>query len=168
MGNINFWEEVYMKIGLPFTSNLIDNLMRLDMRKERKRKYNQKPEVKTKRSKMNHEKMKDLLNKQMKDAARGATYRPGIGVEDRIPSSVKVKEKELRKQGAVRCKMFGCHGKNHRTNKSKHCTYHSIIRNSDITIAMENRLRALYPEDYGEFIVFGVCRKLLYIINQDE
>ena len=45
-----------------------------------------------------NENIKTMIQKQMEDAKRGATYRTGIGIEDFIPSAVRDDEKELRER----------------------------------------------------------------------
>ena len=150
LGHLGFWKEVYHLIGLPMSTDLHNNLLRKDGRKDLKRKYNEKKEVKSKRAKKNHDKTKDMIKKQIADAKRGATYRSGIALEDIIPKSVVDLENDLRKEGKVRCKFYGCHGVKHRTKASKDCTYHKYKKNSLLKSAMDAKLRSLYPHCYGE------------------
>ena len=153
LGHLNYWQKVFNLIGIPMSADLHNNLLRKDGNKGLKRKYNEKKEVKAKRAKLNHEKMKEMINKQMKDAKRGATYRSGVALEDTIPSEIVKKETLLRSEGKVTCKCYGCHSNTHKTKASKECTYHGLKSKSDYRSAMDKVLCRLYPEHYGEFVL---------------
>ena len=112
-----------------------------------------------------NENIKTMIQKQIEDAKRGATYRTGIGIEDFIPTAVRNDEKELRDKGKVRCKLFGCHSMSHRTRMSKQCTYHKYRLPSEIRSAMEDNLRSLYPHHYGEF--FFLCLNIRCDASED-
>ena len=149
MGHEAYWTEVFKLIGLPIAPLLRDNLNYLDKKKEKKRKYQEQSEVKSKRFKDNHDKMKKLIVKQIHDAKRGATYRSGMSVEDIIPVSVIRLENEMRERKEVKCKLHGCRGKSHASNKSKQCTYHGCRNKAELRNKMDIVLRGLYPDHYG-------------------
>ena len=96
--------------------------------------------------------MKEMIEKQMSDAKRGATYRSGLALDDIIPSEVVAMEEELRKEGTVKCKMYGCHSATHKTKQAKSCTYHECRSNSAVEAKMDLTLCRLYPRHYGEFM----------------
>ena len=87
-GHHAYWSSVFNLLHLPMGNDLSNNLLQLDQRKDLKRKYNGRTEVKKKRVRKNNEKMKELIQKQMEDAKRGATYRSGMAIEELIPLEV--------------------------------------------------------------------------------
>ena len=149
MGHYNYWKKVFQVIGIPMSSNLCENLKRLDSKKSNKRKYNCRKEVKSKRRKIQHEKMQQQLVQQVKDAKRGAIYRPGFVVEDVVPEEIKEKENALRTSNKVLCRLYGCHGKTHRTQGSKLCAYHNCKTKLELRSAVDEKLRELYPSHYA-------------------
>ena len=150
MGHLSYWSEVFERIGLPMTANLYTNLKRLDKQKCWKRKYNRDTNVKQRRVQRRNEKMQTLLKQQIHDNKRGSIYRSGYGVaEELIPKAVKEREQELRDNGKVKCPLFGCHGKTHKSDTSKLCFYYDCGKNNDLLIAKQQiRLQTLYNDLY--------------------
>ena len=72
-------------LDLEMHSDLSADLQRLDKRKVWKRQYDGKMEIKLKRRKLHHVKMRELLKKQIEDHKRGAIYRTGIAIIDLAP-----------------------------------------------------------------------------------
>ena len=147
MGHLAYWSEVFKRVGLGMPTDLLENLERLDHVKSWKRKYNSAPVVKQKRVKARNEKMQTLLKQQKKDHTRGAIYSAGYAVKDPIPKAVKNTEDELRHKGKVKCKLYGCHGKNHKTNASKRCMYYGC--DTDVLgESFNEQLQRLYPQHF--------------------
>lgn len=154
LGHTDYWSKVLALIDLPMTPKLRKHLNVMDKKKETKRKYQARIDVKNKRSKDNHEKIKTLIKKQIEDAKRGATYRSGMAVEDIIPVQVVRFENEMRERKEVKCKLHGCRGKSHSSNRSKQCTYHGCKTKAELRSKMDSVLRNLYPDHYGESRLF--------------
>ena len=148
LGHYQFWIEVFEMLGLEMAPDLVDNLQRLDKRKIWKRQYDGKPEIKNKRRKLHHHKMQEQLRKQIEDSKRGAMYRTGIAIHEIAPSTVVKLESEYREKNKIKCKFYGCRGKNHLTNISKQCCYFECRDSETLRKAMDSKLRTFYPSLY--------------------
>ena len=148
LGHYRFWLEVFNLLGLDMSSDLKENLQRLDKRKVWKREYEGKPEIKSKRRKLHHQKMQEQLKKQIEDSKRGAMYRTGIAIKDVAPSEVIKLENVYREKNNIHCKFYGCRGKHHLTNISRNCYYFDNRDADSLSKAMRTRLSSLYPNLY--------------------
>ena len=114
--------------------------------------YKSKPEVKSRRVKDQQEKIREGMEKQRIDKAKGATYGSGIGVSSPHPPEVLRLENEFKKKNNIECSMLGCHEAGHKRSTSKKCTYHGLKKADLIEAAMDSRLQELYPSQYGKDI----------------
>ena len=79
-----------------------------------------------------------------------------------IPSNVSVHDRKLREEKKLKCKLLGCHVSNHRTARSELCTYHEFyVNKTSLESAVDERLRLLYPQFYGEYDVVFISLWLL-------
>ena len=158
LGHSHFWKQVFNRLELSMTSDLLDNLSQRDQSKDRKRKYNAKREVKLKRIKVQNEKMQEMMKKQKLDEIRGATYKSGVALLDLVPSAVSKLEEEKKDKENINCKLLGCNEeKKHKSNRSKNCRYHTCSSAGELRAAVDKTMRQMYPQHYGEFISDGFC-----------
>ena len=95
-----------------------------------------------------------LIKKQKQDEIAGATYGCGVGIQNIVPSEVARIEIEKKKKNKVSCIWFGCNKKRHKTNRNKQCRYHTCSSKEEIEVAVDSAMRAMYPQYYGEVILY--------------
>ena len=64
------------------------------------------------------------MQKHKLDEIRGATCQSGVALMVLVPSQVSKKETEKKEKELIKCKLFGCCGKNHKLICSKKCKYY--------------------------------------------
>ena len=148
MGHLSYWDEVFKRCRIESNIDLIDNLARMDNHKDWKRKYNSKTEVKQRRVKAKNERMQTLTKQQIHDIERGLIYENGFAVNVNIPDNVLKIEQQLREEGKVKCPLYGCHGKTHKSMPSKNCIYHGYHDNNEFGKCQQKKLMKLYPSQY--------------------
>ena len=91
------------------------------------------------------------MEKQKLDVIRGSTYQSGEALKDLVPTAVLKKETEKKQRLKVDCGLFGCYVKGHKRITSKKCKYHNMKNEDDLHKAVDEEMRLIYPEEYGEF-----------------
>ena len=119
VGYHHFWTSCLESLEVSIPHQLHLHLLSMD--KEKAARYHRDHDFqnKAKRKRLEHEKFhKEYLDWQ-KDLARNATYKSRTGCDD-APSTP-----SQPKPNTCKHAMFGCKGgKNHKTERSKHCLYH--------------------------------------------
>ena len=163
-GYYGYWSRVFAKMKLPMSPNLEAYLKNKDKKKKRKRNYESSLERRIKRAKIRNDKMKEEIQKQMKDSKQGATYGAGVAIEtiSNLPSFVVSDDQELKGKKSQKCPFVGCTGTNHKTNGSKSCVYHHCNTEKELIEAMKNYLKRKYPSQYGE------CKRIINSLRAQE
>ena len=98
--------------------------------------------------------MKEQFKKQIKDAARGATYGSGVALLGDTPMEIHPEiqriEQTKKKLKSQICTLPGCFEKGHKTNSSKKCKYYQYQDDDELTTAIKAYLAAEYPAYNGE------------------
>ena len=150
LGHDLYWSRVLDSLQLEMPGTMKTCVVKLDESKEKKRKYIAKKETKVKRVKKQIEKVKILMKKQRIDAVRGFTYGSGIGIQNKYPANVVKLESEKKKKLKKSCTWFGCYKGNHKSSRSKICTYHKCGSIQEADLEVGRKMRMLYPSEFGE------------------
>ena len=145
-----FWKEVFELLELQMTTSMHKNLNAYDRRKDLKRQYIARKDVKEKRVRVQNEQLQEMVRKQIEDEKRGSTYSSSTAFNHMVPIEIIKIEEEKKHKNNIDCGLYGCHYKYHKSNKSKKCFYYTYNNDEDMWIAMDERLRVLYPSHFGE------------------
>ena len=149
LGHYRFWKEVYDDLQLTMPSNLRSHLLTKDIRKQKKKEYQSKPEVKRKRNRDKFEKIQEGIKKMKADKKRGATYETGMGMKYSTPPEVEAMDERKKKENNVQCTIMGCYKAGHSRRSSKACTYFNCPK-KDLQGSIDATLKKCYPSYYGK------------------
>ena len=156
-GYEKFWLFVYESLSMSISPALRKFLGQKDDRKRGKNVYESRKDIKIKRAKKTNDKIKMEIAKAKKDAARGATYGPGIALEANGQVPLKIAEQEKKKKTAKSqiCPFAGFFGRNHTTTKSRQCKYFECKNEEELFAAIRTYLSECYPDEFdGEIMIF--------------
>ena len=166
-GYNRFWNRMFEVLSLSTGSDFTKYLEKKDHRKKRKREYEGEIEQKRKRAKTRHDKMREQFKKQIKDAARGATYGSGVALLGDTPMDIHPEilriEETRKKLKSQMCTLPGCYEKGHKTNSSKKCKYYQYKEDDELIAAVNAYLAEEYPHYSGERTMYSLfCTRFCF------
>ena len=126
-----------------------------DKNKSYRQEHQRKVETKRQRVESNNKQIKELMEEQKIDEARGATYGAAVAIEsDTFQISAAIKEIETKKKLElnIRCPCQGCFKRGHVTNRAKGCKYYGKTDGASFIEAIKEYLLEAYPDHYGELL----------------
>ena len=154
LGYFYYWSRVFDSLSMEMSPALKHHLMQKDKKKSNKRQYESSPERKKKRAKHQFDKMKEEVEKQIKDTERGATYGSGMAVEtaSNLPEFVISDFERKKTLKSQYCPLVGCFGTQHSSSRSKRCVYHECKTKTELYRKMNKYLQLTYSDCFGEYI----------------
>ena len=148
-GHSRFWNEAFTDLEMDLPCLLTMHLQAKDRRKEWKRNYQSKKEVKRKRNRDTFEKIQEGMKKLRADKKRGSTYDSGMNMNNEIPPEVEAMDRKRKEERNVQCNLKGCYQACHSRRSSKACTYYKCPKN-ELESKIYEKLRECYPSYFSK------------------